>query len=265
MTVGLTLKTDWNHAAADYARHRAGFPDWFFDRIAAQGLFKSGARVLDFGTGTGTLARGFAKRGGTVTGIDIAPQMMEQAKALGVAQGVDVDYRVAKAEATGLADATFDLVSAGTCWFWFDGAKGAAEAKRVLKPGGHLLICILGWLPLGDNMVAATERLIDKHNPDWKLAGYEPGGVRYMHDLALGGFEARESFSVDYDIPYGHEAWRGRIRASAGISANLSADAVAAFDAEHAAMLARDFPTDPMQVPHRIVAAWGRRPRAPAT
>ncbi len=260
MNTPIKLKTDWNNAAADYAKHRAGFPDWFFDRMAAHRLFKPGGRVLDFGTGTGTLARGFAQRGGKVTGIDIAPQMMAQAKALGAAQGVDVEYRVAKAEATGLADASFDLVTAGTCWFWFDGAAAAREAKRVLKPGGHLMIAMLAWLPLGDNLVAATERLIEKHNPGWKLGGYEPDGGPYLHDLALAGFDARESFAVDYDIEYSHEAWRGRIRASAGVSANLSADAVAAFDVEHAAMLARDFPEDPMQVPHRAVAAWGRKP-----
>jgi hypothetical protein len=85
--------------------------------------------------------------------------------------------------------------------------------------------------------------------------------VRYMRDLANGGFTNRESFSVDYDIPYSHEAWRGRIRASAGVSAaSLSPEKVAAFDAEHAAMLALDYPDDPMQVPHRVVASWGRKP-----
>src|SRR5262249_23295618 len=149
MNTPLKLKTDWNNAAADYAKHRAGFPDWFFDRISAEGLFREGRRVLDFGTGTGTLARGFARRGGQGTGNDIAPQMMDQAKALGAAQGVEVEYRVAKAEATGLPDATFDLVTAGTCWFWFDGAAAAREAKRVLQPGGHLMIAMLAWLPLG--------------------------------------------------------------------------------------------------------------------
>jgi SAM-dependent methyltransferase len=260
MNSSLKLKTDWNNAAADYARHRAGFPDWFFDRIAAAGLFRPGMRVLDLATGTGTLARGFAKRGGRVTGLDIAPGMMAAAKALGEADGLEVEYVVAKAEATGRPHDGFDLVSAGTCWFWFDGAAAAAEAMRVLKPGGHLLICFLGWLPLGDNMVAATERLIEQHNPAWKLGGYEPHAREYLHDLAVAGFEARESFSVDIDIPYSHEAWRGRIRASAGVGAHLSRQAVAAFDAEHAAMLARDFPTDPLLVPHRVLAAWGRKP-----
>jgi SAM-dependent methyltransferase len=214
MAEGLSSKTDWNHAAGDYAKHRAGFPDWFFDRIAAAGLFRPGMRVLDLATGTGTLARGFAKRGGIVTGLDIAREMMAQAKALDAAAEVTVDYVTAKAEATGLPDAHFDLVTAGTCWFWFDGDLAAAEAGRVLKPGGHLMIAMLAWLPLKG--------------------------------------------SVDYDIPYSHEAWRGRIRASAGVSASLGPEAVAAFDAEHALMLSRDFPSDPMQVPHRVVASWGR-------
>jgi SAM-dependent methyltransferase len=260
MVVGLNFKTDWNSAAGDYAKHRAGFPDWFFDRMEAAGLFRPGMRVLDLATGTGTLARGFAKRGGIVTGLDIAPEMMAQAKALDAQAGVSVEYVQAKAEATGQASGTFDLITAGTCWFWFDGDLAAAEASRVLKPGGHLMIAMLAWLALRDSVVAATERVIEKHNPGWKLGNYAPGGVRYMRDLANGGFGDRESFSVDYDIPYGHEAWRGRIRASAGVSASLGAEAVAAFDAEHAAMLVRDFPDDPMQVPHRVVACWGRKP-----
>jgi SAM-dependent methyltransferase len=256
----MKLKTDWNHAAGDYAKHRAGFPDWFFDRIEAAGLFRNGMRVLDLATGTGTLARGFARRGGHVTGLDISTGMMAQAKQLDQAAGAAVEYVTAKAEATQQPDATFDLVSAGTCWFWFDAAAAAQEAKRVLKPGGHLLIAFLGWLPFAGTVVAATEGLIEAHNPNWKLSGFEPHAREYLHDLALGGFVARESFSVDYDIPYSHEAWRGRIRASAGVSAHLGPEAVAAFDLDHAAMLAKDFPQDPMQVPHRVLAAWGRKP-----
>jgi SAM-dependent methyltransferase len=259
MAEGLNFKTDWNNAAGDYAKHRAGFADWFFDRIEAAGLFRPGMRVLDLGVGTGTLARGFAKRGGKVTGLDIAPEMMAQAKALDAEAGVSVDYVQAKAESTGQPAAHFDLVTAGTCWFWFDGDLAAAEAKRVLKPGGHLMIAMLAWLPLQDNMVAATERVIEKHNPGWKLGNYQPGGTRYLYDLANAGFADREMFAVDYDIPYSHEAWRGRIRASAGVGASLEPEAVAAFDAEHAAMLARDFPADPMQVPHRVLACWGRK------
>ena len=255
----MDIKPDWDKAATDYARHRAGFPDWFFDRVQAEGLFRPDHRVLDLATGTGTLARGFAKRGGSVIGLDLSAGMMAAAKSLDAQAGVSVDYITSRAEATGRQDAEFDLVSAGTCWFWFDGPAATHEAARILKPGGHLLICFLSWLPLAGNVAAATERLIEAHNPDWNLGGFEPNSGGYLHDLALGGFTARESFTVDFDLPYRPEGWRGRIRASAGIGAVLTPEKVAAFDTEHAAMLARDFPGDPIPVPHRIVAAWGRK------
>jgi SAM-dependent methyltransferase len=260
MNLNPDLNPDWNQTAADYAKHRAGFPDWFFDRIQAEGLFRSGDRVLDLATGTGTLARGFARRGGRVTGLDIADGMMAAARELDRAAGVTVDYVTARAEATGQMSSEFDLVSAGTCWFWFDGFAVAKEAARLLRPGGYLLIGFLGWLPLPGNVARATEIVIEKHNPNWHLGSYEPEVAGYLHDLAGAGFVARESFISDFDLLYRRADWLGRIRASAGIGPSLSPEQVAAFDAEHAAMLARDFPQDPIPVPHRIVAAWGRKP-----
>ena len=53
---------DWSTSAADYARHRRGFPDAFFDRLAARRLVGPGRRAVDLGTGTGSLARGSAMR-----------------------------------------------------------------------------------------------------------------------------------------------------------------------------------------------------------
>ena len=251
---------DWNRTAEDYARHRAAFPDWFHARLAERGLFTPASRILDLGTGTGHLARGFAKAGAKVIGLDIAAGMMSAARDLDRAAGVAIDYVEAPAEATGLPDGAFNLVTAGTCWHWFEKARVAAEAKRLLKPGGHLMIANLFWLPVLGNIVAQTESLIEAHNPAWDLGGWHGHGAHELKDLILAGFVARESFSVDYDIPYSPEAWRGRIRASAGISASLGAAEVEKFDGELAAMLAADFPGEVIAVPHRIVAVWGKKP-----
>src|ERR1700719_1216148 len=61
---------DFGTTAQDYAAHRAGFPKELFDRLATMGIGRSGQRLLDLGTGTGTLARGFARRGASVVGTD---------------------------------------------------------------------------------------------------------------------------------------------------------------------------------------------------
>jgi SAM-dependent methyltransferase len=254
---------DFSKTADDYARHRAGYPDWLFERLMRRGLVRPGMHALDLATGTGYLARGLAQRGLTVTGLDVSAEMMEAAKALDTAQGVSIEYRVGKAEETGLPAGQFDLVTVATAWHWFDRPKTGAEVLRLLKPAGWLVICSQDWLPLDGNVVARTEEIVKRHNPKWAwdgLDGLKPGFVR---DLRRAGFRAIESFSVDYDIPYDHEGWRGRMRASAGIAASLLAAQVQAFDQELAAMLAREFPHQPMQVAHCVWVSFGRKAPAP--
>ncbi len=254
------LRADFGKTASDYGRHRAGFPDEFFERLQTAGIVRAGMRALDLGTGTGTIARGLALRGCEVTGLDRSTPLMEQAADLDRVAGVVVKYVNAPAEDTGLSAAEFDLVTAGQCWHWFDRLHAAAEARRVLKPGGRLVIAHFDWIPLPGNMIEATEKLIEKHNPKWKLGGGLGIYPQWPRDMAVAGFKDIETFSFDLDAVYTHEAWRGRIRASAGVGASLAPEAVAAFDDELRAMLAERWPEDPMRVMHRVFAAIGIAP-----
>ncbi len=249
---------DFGKTAADYVTHRAGFPDSFFERLAARGIGRAGSRVVDLGTGTGTLARGFAARGCRVVGLDISAPLLEQARALGAAAGLEVEYRVARAEETGLPDASADLLLAGQCWHWFDRPLAAREALRVTRRGGHVVIAHFDWIPLPGNVADATETLIRAHNPAWPHFGGVGVHPAWLADLARAGARELETFSYDVDVPYTHEGWRGRIRASAGIAATLAPDAVAAFDREHAALLAARFPQPTLAVLHRVFAVIGR-------
>ncbi len=255
------MKPDFDRTSEDYARYRAGFPDSFFERLASYGVGSPGQAIADIGTGTGTLARGFARRGCCVTGIDPGPGMLRAAQGLDAEAGVAVTYRVGRAEATGLPDAAFEVATAGQCWHWFDGPGAAAEMARILGPDGTLVIAHFDWLALAGNLVDATEALIVRHNPAWQLGGGLGMYPQWLRVLGEAGYRGLETFSYDTDAVYSPEAWRGRIRASAGVGGSLAADAVAAFDRELAALLGARFPGARLRVPHRVFAVVARAPR----
>ncbi len=254
------MDIDFGKTASDYGSYRAGFPDALYDRLAPFGIGLSGQKVLDLGTGTGALGRGFARRGCVVTGLDPSPDLIDEARRLDREAGLGTDYVVARAEDTGLPDAAFDVVGAGQCWHWFDRPRAAAEIRRLLVPGGRLVLAHFDWLPLPGNMVDATERLIKAHNPEWRFDGMTGIHANELTDVAIAGFGEIETFSFDVAVAYSHAAWQGRIRASAGVGASLPPDAVGRFDAAHAAMLKQRFPEDPLAVPHRCFAVVCRAP-----
>jgi SAM-dependent methyltransferase len=250
---------DFGRTAADYERYRPGFPDHFFDRLGLEGWISPGIRALDVGTGTGALALGFAARGMVTAGVDIAEDLLTVARRIAEESDIDIRFFVGSAEATGEPDAAFDLVSAGQCWWWFDSERAAAEAKRVLVPGGRLLICNFSYLPIAGNVAGRTEDLILEHNPGWPKAGWCGVHPEQVQALDIAGFIDVESFSYAVDVPFTHEGWRGRIRTCNGVGSALDTDDVERFDADLAALLAREFP-GPLTVTHRIFAASGRKP-----
>jgi SAM-dependent methyltransferase len=251
---------DFGRTAQAYRRFRAGFPASFFDALQARGWIAAGQRALDLGTGTGTVARGLAARGVQVVACDPKAALLEQAAELDREAGVSVDYRLGRAEAVDAAGGAFDLVTAGQCWHWFDRAAAASEVARVLRPGGRAVVAHFDWVPLPGNVVEATEDLIRRHNPQWTMGGGAGLYPAWLRDLATAGLGHLETFSFDVAQPYSHAGWRGRIRASAGVSASLDAAASARFDAALADLLAQRFPDDPLSVPHRVWAVGALRP-----
>ncbi|HUR97596.1 MAG TPA: class I SAM-dependent methyltransferase, partial [Pyrinomonadaceae bacterium] len=107
---------------------------------------KPGMKVLDVATGTGNLALPAARAGADVTGIDIAPNLIEQAIERAKSQGIEAKFEVGDAEALPYEDNSFDLViTMFGAMFAPRPDVTAAELIRVTKPGG--LIAMANWTP----------------------------------------------------------------------------------------------------------------------
>jgi SAM-dependent methyltransferase len=241
---------DWGRTSQDYARHRPGPPQSFYAKLAAHDVGIRGQRILDLGTGTGVLAREFARRGCVVAGVDVSAEQIEAAKRLAADEALAIDFRVAAAEETPFDGASFDVATANQCWLYFDLSRVIPELQRLLRPRGRLVVSHFSYLPRLDPVARASEELVLRFNPDWGAADYD-GKIPARPGWSREAFELRAMWYYDEPIAFTRESWRGRIRALRGIGASLPSEQVRAFDEEHAALLDRIAPEE-FTILHRI-------------
>jgi ubiquinone/menaquinone biosynthesis C-methylase UbiE len=119
---------------------------------------QAGSEILDLACGHGRIANRLAANGANVTGLDATPAFLERARSEATARGVDVEYVHGDMRSLPWGEASFDcVVSWFTSFGYFDeddNRRVLAEARRVLRPGGRLLLennnlsGVLGrWLP----------------------------------------------------------------------------------------------------------------------
>jgi SAM-dependent methyltransferase len=243
---------DWGKTSNDYSTHRPGPPPSFYHRLAALGVGLPNQTILDLGTGTGALARQFARQGAIVSGIDISKEQVVAARALAVEENLRVDYVVGCAEQLPWQSSAFDIATANQCWLYFDKSKTIPELFRVLKPSGLLVTSHFSWLPRLDPIAKRTEELVLQFNPSWSAADWS-GVIPACPKFAEPVFDVRAMFYYDEPIQFTRETWRGRIRACRGVGASMPPEKVAEFDAAHDDLLIRIAP-ETFTVLHRIDA-----------
>ena len=110
-----------------------------YDDLVATLDPQPGERWLDVACGTGAIAFRAARAGARVTGVDLAPALVETARRRAEEEGLEVELEVGDAEALPYEDGAFDVVSSSFgVMFAPDQRRAAAELARVCRPGGRL-------------------------------------------------------------------------------------------------------------------------------
>jgi ubiquinone/menaquinone biosynthesis C-methylase UbiE len=209
--------------------------DWLVDRSQPQ----PGQTFLDIATGPGDTGFAVAERvgpGGRVIATDFAPDMLDVARRLGEARGVEnVDYRVLDAQRMDLED---DSVDGVVCrWGYMlmaDPAAALRETRRVLRTGGPLAFAV--WATPERNPWAAVPAmtLIQRgHMPPPEpgapgiFAMGDPDRIRELVTGAGFGAPDLEEVAFEFHYPDADDVWDAIIRLAGPL-----AEAVAALPAE---------------------------------
>jgi len=108
----------------------------------------NGQRVLDVAAGTGSSAIPATRRGADVTATDLTPELLEVGRAAADAEGLQLTWRTADAEALPFPDGDFDtVISCIGVMFAPHHQVAADELVRVCRPGGA--VGVLSWTPEG--------------------------------------------------------------------------------------------------------------------
>jgi SAM-dependent methyltransferase len=153
------MKANW--MAGDFgqiAKKLANGADDFIARLE----LRPGMKVLDVACGTGNQSLPAARAGAQVTGVDIASNLLEQARQRAAGENLKIQFEEGDAEQLAYGDAQFDVVlSMFGAMFAPRPEVVARELQRVCRPGG--LIAMANWTP--DSFVGKSFRVTGRHVP----------------------------------------------------------------------------------------------------
>ena len=205
----------------DYVRYRPSYPpqllSWLTEQLSApsstsRALFSTPPwRIADIGAGTGIFSKLFLDAEHHVTAVEPnAPMRAASESWLGSYPRFHaIDGR---AEATTLPDASIDLITVAQAFHWFDATAVRTEWKRILRPGGLVLIVWNVRRLSGTPFLNGYEKLLRAHGTDYAAIAERHGDERFMRNWFGPGLVAIERF--DYHQSFNFEGLRGRLLSS---------------------------------------------------
>jgi enediyne biosynthesis protein CalE5 len=184
------------------------------DAVVQRAALQSAQQVLDLGTGTGSVAikaASLVTPGGSVTAVDISPEMLDLARQRSASLGLsNIEFFEGRAEELPVAG-RFDAVLASlSLMYVIDRAAAAREIARVLRPGGRFVAAVWGGPEEAD--IVLFQQTAGSFAPAPPVPGVGPGALAdpsgFLAELDGAGISASvESETTEFAFEDFSSAW----------------------------------------------------------
>ena len=194
-----------------YIQYRPGYPDGLIASLHDLIGLDQQSMVADIGSGTGISSDLFLRHGITVYGVEPNKEMREAAERL-LHHYENFHSLDGTAERTTLPDQSVDVIAAGQAFHWFDQEAVGKEWRRILKPGGHVLIFWNSRRTDSTPFLRSYEDLLIQYGTDYQEINHQniedEDIVRFFHPCDVRKLQLYNEQQVDF------EGLRGRLESS---------------------------------------------------
>jgi SAM-dependent methyltransferase len=194
----------------DYLKYRPSYPCDAIQAIVGAAELSAGSVIADIGCGTGISSQPFLERGISVIGVE-PNDAMRAAAVECLAEFTNFTAKASSAESTGIEDHSVDAVVAAQAFHWFDKEKTRREFKRILRPGGSV---VLMWNERSLNateFLSDYEKLLIRYSIDYSEIRHDRLGPEMLGEFFAVPFD---TFSFDNKQTFGLDGLIGRVRSS---------------------------------------------------
>ena len=194
----------------NYVLYRPGYPPAVLDVLRAETGLAPAQVIADVGSGTGISARLFLDAGNAVHAVEPNPDMRAAAEAM---LGADPRFRSVdgSAEATTLGDASVDYVVAAQAFHWFDLPAVRREWRRILRPGGWMVLLWNARKTDTTPFLREYEALLHAHGTDYASVNHENVTPETIGAVLGAGFGRRD---VPSEQVFDWDGLKGRLLSS---------------------------------------------------
>lgn len=194
----------------NYVKYRPHYPEEIIDYLTEKNILRKESDIADIGSGTGILTELFLKNGNKVYGIEPNKEMREAGEAY-LKDSTNFISVEGTAEKAPLEKNSVDLIIAGQAFHWFDVEKAKEEFKRILEPGGHIVL-IWNVRQLDTNpFLKSYEAMLIKYGTDYLKILHENVNDKVLSKFYEGKYEKKTFYNEQI---FDFDALKGRLLSS---------------------------------------------------